>query len=493
MEGLVQYLPLPPSFDPDYDRGERAGKSEILPFVYTHLNFVQCLTPQQWTTLRKYSARTRSLYMCMIDDLPCFDRFLCLSNPPDSDSFFPNLRTVAWYPDNHLAMLPFLRLLCGPALTSLSAEFATDPTSLAMLAALGTLCPNIIDISISSASTTLSDDLANALSTSICRWNDLKHVSCDDLTVSAMEHLSQAKNLESLTACASGRMSSSFPQPVYAQESPFSRLQHLHLYAGLLSTTASCLRGLHLALKEFRLDLFDAEEVFSAPSGLRDLFITLTEACSHACLTRLYLCIIYPHFPSPDTVATICDARPLLSFANLRVISLDGLSAFSFNDDDIAELASAWPYIEELVLSTYANHPVASLPTFRSLFRLVHACPKLRALSLVIDTTDLAIPSLCAVGYDVRSDILDDLCLGNSPISSPVVVARILHSLYPALKQVDLSVWNKEPLDRLPRRDRYEVAWGTVNIELQHLRAKRVSAPTIILTPFSDCRISATG
>lgn len=368
-------------------------------------------------------------------------------------------------------MLPFLRLLCGPALTSLSAEFATDPASLAMVAALGIICPNITDISISASSETLSDDMTNALSTSICHWKDLKHVSCDDLTISAVEHLSLARNLESLTAYASGRMSS-FSQTLSVRELTFPCLQHLHLYTGLLSTTTACFRNLRLTLKELRLDLFDAEDVFSASSCLRDLFAALAEACSHACLTRLYLCVIHPHFPSPVSVATIRDIRPLFSFTNLRVVSFEGLSTFAFDDDDIAVIASAWPCIEELALSTYVDHPVASLPTFQSLLRLTRSCPKLMALSLVVDTTKLVTPSLCVVGCDTRSDILHELCLGNSPISSPIAVAHVLRSLYPALKQVDLSVWNKEPLNRLPRRGRYEARWGTVNIELQTLREK---------------------
>ncbi|KAF8550848.1 hypothetical protein OG21DRAFT_363791 [Imleria badia] len=433
---------------------------------------IHSLTSQQWMTFREYSARTRSLYMCMIDDLPYFDRFPCLSNPPDPNSFFPNLRTIAWYPDNHLTMLPFLRLLCGPALTSLSAEFATDPASLAVVRALGILCPKITDISISASSETLSDDLANALSTSIGHWKDLKHVSCDDLTVSALEHLTQARNLESLTACASARLSS-FSQTLGAQELSFPRLQHLHLYTGLLSTTTACLGGLRLALKEFRLDLFDAEEVFSGLSCLRDLFTTLAEACLHACLARLYLCVIHPDFPSPNSVVTIRDIRPLFSFAHLRVVSVEGLSTFTVDDDDIAEMASAWPDIEELALSTCVDHPVASMPTFLSFIRLIRSCPKLRALSLVIDTTQLVIPPFDTVGRDVRSDVLEELCLGNSPITLPLTVAHVLHKLYPALKQVDLSVWNKEPLNRLFRRDRYEVYWGTVNIELQNLRGER--------------------
>lgn len=407
----------------------------------------------------------------MIDDAPYFDRFPCLSNPLDPNSFFPNLRTIVWYPDNHLAMLPLLRLLCGPALTTLSAEFATDPASLAMVQDLGIICPNIIDISISASSETLSDDLADALSASICRWKDLKYVSCDDLTFSAMEHLSQAKNLESLTACASGHISS-FSQSLGLQELFFPRLQYLHLYTGLLSTTTACFRGLHLALKEFRLDLFDGEDVLSGSACLRDLFTALAEACSHACFTTLYLCVIHPYFPSPAAVATIRDMRPLFKFTNLRVVSLEGLSTFTLDDDDIAEMAFAWPGIEELALSTYVDHPVASLPTAQSLHRLVRSCPKLKALSLVLDMTGLVTSSLWAAGCDVRSDMLHDLCLGNSPISSPIPVAHMLHGLCPALKQVDLSVWNKEPLNRLPRRDRYEAYWGTVNIELQNLRGE---------------------
>ncbi|KAI9571743.1 hypothetical protein HD554DRAFT_1815288 [Boletus coccyginus] len=465
-------------YDPALDELWRDLYS-IYPFVYllaqampgeNQQTSVQSLTSQQWTTLRRYSARTRSLYMCMIDDLPYFDRFPCLSNPPDPDSFFPNLRTVAWYPDNHLSMLPLFRLLCGPALTSLSVEFATDPASLAMVADLGVLCPNITNISVSPLNDALSDDLMNALSTSICHWNDLKHVACDDLTVPAIEHLSQSRNLESLTASASARMSS-FSQTLSAQELSFPRLQHLHLYTTLLSTTTTCLRGLRLGLKEFRLHLFDAE-VFLGSSCLRDLFMALVDTCSHASFRKLYLCIIYPSFPSPNSASTIRDVRPLFSFSHLRVLSLEGLSTFTFDDDDIAELASAWPNIEELALSTFVDHPIASLPTFQSLICLVHSCSKLRALSLVIDTTKLDPPLLHTVGCDVWSDVLEELCVGNSPVGSPIIVAHILHTLYPGLKQVDLSVWSKEPLNRLPRRGRYEVSWGTVNIELQNLREK---------------------
>ena len=488
MGGIIQHLPICPSFDPAHDWGESGdppGKSEFhLPRVSSILNrtLIQFPTCQQWITLRNYSARTRSLSTSMLYDMP--DGFPCLSNPPHPDSFFPNLRAVAWYPNNHLAMLPFFRLLCGPTLTSLSAEFGTDPTSLAMLASLSTLCPNIVHISISAETPALHDDLSTALSTSICRWNDLEQVLCDGLTVSAMEHLGQVKNLTSLTACASERMSPSF-SPHHVQKSSFSRLQYLHLYAGLLSTGTSALRDLRLTLTDFMLDIFDAEEMFSTPSSLKELFMTLAEACSHDCLAGLYLCIVNPHFPSADSMMTIRGVRPLLNFTHLRLVILDGFSTFSFEDNDIVELASAWPHIEELALSNYVHHPIASLPTLRSLFHLARSCPKLRALSLVVNMTDL---TPCATGRDLRSDVLHDLCLGNTPINSPATIARILHGLYPALKLVDLSVWNKEPLNRLAWRNRYQLSWGLVNVELAKLRGgnTRQVGPKCFVDTISD-------
>ncbi|KAF8837697.1 hypothetical protein BDN67DRAFT_972619 [Paxillus ammoniavirescens] len=438
-------------------------------------NFTECNqrpTPSQWDTLRKYSERTRSLYMCIIDEPPTTssDYLSVLFNPPNSASFFPNLRALAWYPTNHEEMLPFLRLLCGSSLTHLSIEFTNDPVSVVMLASLGALCPNIADISISAANATISAELTDALSASICQWNDLKQVSCDDLSLPALEHLSRTRGLESLTAYASDHMSS-FSPPDGVRGTYFSRLQRLHLYAVQLSNATSSFNGMHLALKQFRLDVFDADEILSTSSFLQDFFATLANHCSQYTLTELDFCIIHSELSSSVTVCTLRDINPLLGFRNLRAVRFEGLATLSLDDSDIAELASMWPCIEELSLSTYVNHPVASLPTFHSLIHLIQTCPRLRALSLVVDTTGVS-ESLChALRHGVHSDILCELCLGNSPINSPTVVAHVLRTLYPSLKLVDLSVWNKEPLSRLPTRAPFERRWGTVNIKLQTLRA----------------------
>ncbi|KAF9218806.1 hypothetical protein BS17DRAFT_790701 [Gyrodon lividus] len=434
-------------------------------------------TPPQWDTLRRYSARTRSLYMCIIEDPPTSSNyfFSVLSDPPHSTSFFPNLQALAWYPDNHKEMLPFLRLLCGPALTYLSAEFTADPANLVMLASLGALCPNIVNITISASNAIIRDKMTDALSTSICQWNDLKQVACDDVSLPAMEHLSQT-GLESLTAYASDRMSSFSHSN--GRGTSFSCLQHLHLYAEQLSNATSSFKGLYLVLKEFRLDLFDAEEVLSSSSSLGNFFATLADHCSQCTLTELDLCIIHPELPFSAAVTTLRDIRPLLSFRNLRVVRFEGLTTLSFDDSDITELASAWPRIEELSLSIYVNHALASLPTFHSLIHLIQTCPALRALSLVVDTTEVSESFLRAVGHGIYSDILEELRLGNSPIRSPAIVAYALQTCYPSLKFIDLSVWNKEPLNRLPRRFWYEERWGTVNAELRILRVAKQQGST---------------
>ncbi|KIK93233.1 hypothetical protein PAXRUDRAFT_829168 [Paxillus rubicundulus Ve08.2h10] len=449
---------------------------------------VQRPTPPQWDTLRKYSERTRSLYMCIIDDPPTTssDYISALFNQPNSPSFFPNLRALAWYPANHEEMLPFLRFLCGPSLTHLSAEFTNDPANLAMLASLGALCPNIADISISAANATIIAEMTDALSASICQWNDLKQVSCDDLTLPALEHLGRTRGLESLTAYASDHMSS-FSHPDGVRGTPFPRLQRLHLYAVQLSNATYCFKGMHLALKQFRLDVFDANEIISTSSFLQNFFAELVDHCSQYTLAELDFCIIHSELPSSATVTTLRDISPLLSFRNLRAVRFEGLTTLSLDDSDITELASTWPRIEELSLSTYANYAVASLPTFLSLIHLIQTCPRLRALSLVVDTMGVT-ESLChALRHGVHSDVLHELCLGNSPINSPTVVAHVLRTLYPSLKLVDLSVWNKEPLTHLPTRAPCEGRWGMVNSKLQTLRAvtqqKKRSYHTITSEP----------
>ncbi|KIJ61284.1 hypothetical protein HYDPIDRAFT_42699 [Hydnomerulius pinastri MD-312] len=428
---------------------------------------------EEWETLRKYAARTRSLYMCIIEDPPItVDRFLALSNPPGAIPLFPNLRTLAWYPSNHQEMLPFLRLLCGPSITSLSAEFAIDPASLSMLASLGTLCPNVSDISISAANAVLTDDMTVALSTSICQWHLLKEVACDDLSISAMEHLSQTRGLESLTVFAS-QLVSSFTRGKEVREKSFARLRHLHLYAGQLPNATACLEGLHLVLKEFRIDLFDVEEVLSSPHSLWDFSMALADHCARDTLAEVDFCIVDSELLSEAAVTMFRDISPLLSFSNLRVVRFEGLTTLSLDDKDIFELSCAWLRVEELSLTTCVGPTVTALPTFHSLIHLTR-CRKLKVLSLVINAAKRL--ESCFRGFaehfNLCSDVLRELRLGNSPVESPIYVARVLGDLYPSLQSVDLSVWNKGPLNHLPRRALHDL-WCIVNCELRGLKAEK--------------------
>lgn len=66
------------------------------------------------------------------------------------------------------------------------------------------------------------------------------------------------------------------------------------------------------------------------------------------------------------------------------------------------------------------------------------------------------------------------LSLGNSLINDAKHVASILWVTLPSLKQVDLTVWHRDPIRGVPERDPLLDRWQKVNDYLGELRDRGV-------------------
>ncbi|KAJ7664492.1 hypothetical protein DFH06DRAFT_1324043 [Mycena polygramma] len=137
--------------------------------------------------------------------------------------------------------------------------------------------------------------------------------------------------------------------------------------------------------------------------------------------------------------------RPLLSFVNVTKVDLAPPVGFDLDDGTIADLASAWPHIEELSLCSrgYANVP--SHVTLSGLLPFAQYCPQLSSLRLVLDASVLPPTwrSRAVAKARVMQTSLCRLRVENSPVCDPLPVAAFLSGVFPNLVVVG-TAWDAQ-------------------------------------------------
>ena len=87
-------------------------------------------------------------------------------------------------------------------------------------------------------------------------------------------------------------------------------------------------------------------------------------------------------------IVTGNDLRPLLAVPHMTTFVMRGIP-LSFKDEDIQDMALAWPQLKDLVLGSASETALLGL-TLESLKPLSAHCPKLRSLAVSLDTTSPA-------------------------------------------------------------------------------------------------------
>ena len=121
--------------------------------------------------------------------------------------------------------------------------------------------------------------------------------------------------------------------------------------------------------------------------------------------------------------------QPLISFHNLRELSVDMNNPISLNDEELVNLVRGWPLLRFLRLVP-GNGLSTKYSTLRGLLLLVAVCPNLERVDLRVEARE--IPT-SGVGMDIRSDTVKELNFPGSPINDPPLVAMFLSIRFPSI------------------------------------------------------------
>ncbi|KZT21884.1 hypothetical protein NEOLEDRAFT_1244329 [Neolentinus lepideus HHB14362 ss-1] len=157
--------------------------------------------------------------------------------------------------------------------------------------------------------------------------------------------------------------------------------------------------------------------------------------------------------------------KTLLQFTDLENLVLTASCLINGNNDDLEELAQAWPKIDMLELGRWPWHHDTRF-TIDGLSAFARYCPRLTILIIGMhaemdesefdesddddetkgENEDSDGRNLC------RNESLRELVVGNSSITNPRPVAKLLHRMFPRLKTVE-----GEDLAPTPERNRWEI------------------------------------
>ncbi|KAG2135514.1 hypothetical protein DEU56DRAFT_807389 [Suillus clintonianus] len=391
-----------------------------------------------WDTFRKYASRVRSITQSkdpsfILEHL----RMLMLAYPYPPSTMFLNLRSLTWNANQiHLA-IEFLRMALVPSLVSLDLRITSiSPVLKSILSNIGTTCPNLTYFYFRPQmdDPKLNRDFAPVLTHVICQLKKLSALTICHLEDPGMKHVTQLKSLKTFwlyVAPTFLRRTGLSPQSL-----GFEHLDYLSLRAPRLHHITDFLCYLRtVQTKHFTAAL---STVFGQQSDSMSGFCgMLLERCDKDALETIKLCEqLYNTF---DIIfAQPSDFSPLRLFHNLTHFDIETACTLSISDDELSELVNPRPKLKIFRLSCYHHPESTALPTFHGLINVLRLCPELP------DGIDVASP-----GNGIRNDGLQELVLGNSLISSPLVVALVLSDLFPNLAEVNLAPWFGGPLHSL--------------------------------------------
>jgi hypothetical protein len=176
-------------------------------------------------------------------------------------------------------------------------------------------------------------------------------------------------------------------------------------------------------------------EVNCEPEYVMDLFEVIGNSCPS--LQSLYLALI--RLPDGDDADDIDGVlRPLFACNQLMELVIVIWSIcediwLTLRNDDIPELAKAWPNIEVLQLYTYReDDSLESEPslTLTAIAELALGCPKLRDLTITLNAETC--PTSIDTSTLLNAHTLQTIDFAGSWIAAPVSVATWLGDLFPS-------------------------------------------------------------
>ncbi|KAF9232048.1 hypothetical protein BU15DRAFT_55452 [Melanogaster broomeanus] len=404
-------------------------EESITPLVYS---FTRPLTETEWCTLQGYTRRIRALELDWphktLDETAI--RVLC--NPPTTDPLFPNIQLIFWS-DPTRERFSFIRSLVGQETTSLTIKnWGKDwgTGELAILATLTTRCP---EMKIICLPLTDSIELSNGISATLCGWDNLTEVDCDDIEETTLLHLGGLRSLSSLDFVlerhdALGRSTQPFIDMFTCLSSLVVRVTHMD--------------DIRLLMLRLRVQL-KSLEVFVDPCPkqheVKPFLLALGQSCSRDHLESIEI------FDTSSTLQessyrplTIDDFSPLAFFSNLKEIKFNTGCQIALDGSDILELASAWRCLTTLSLHGRHGWRTCSGISPLDLLLLIRKCPQLKTLAVMLNSESLSTIPLDRPSCGFSCHNLLHLNVLDSRIGDKSVapLAALLSDLFPKLDYI---------------------------------------------------------
>ncbi|KAJ6461931.1 hypothetical protein C8R47DRAFT_1327345 [Mycena vitilis] len=377
------------------------------PLVYAPRVKVVSIT---WLTAKKYSEIFLSLSMCCPGGL-----------------LFPSLHTFSWNQMIDRTTFCPLRMFCPSTLTRISLVDSGSPTTLSLLSALATDCPGLKHISLVFVSP--SRHVQSAVSTLICKIQDIHTLKLGVPTSAALLHIAQLSGLTSLDLSGLPASLEGATQPI------FPRLLHLRLGPIEIQPATEFVSSLVDApLHSLQVILKTCVTAAQTDALFRTLPGTLSPKSLKSFVLRNTAADI-PTAGQEDYRISAPSLGILSCFSGLTTLSVMSPVGFDLDDAAVDRLTTAWPHLQELTLRTNMMSPRIRL-TLNALRSLAAHCPQLNSLDIEFNPASL--PSATDGGRVVQES-LESLSVGCSPILKPGPVARYLSSLFPNLRSISTA------------------------------------------------------
>ncbi|KAK7036158.1 hypothetical protein R3P38DRAFT_2616831 [Favolaschia claudopus] len=439
------------------------------------------IAPSDWERPLIYTRRIRTLNAAASQRHISSRVFAALhaSLPCDVQTAFPKLKSLDWVEPDFSG----IRLLLTPKITDLFLCCEPDNARLSHLSLIPETCFALKNLSIHfPASPEFSGSSYSQLICSLPSRIQLLWIHIPDLR--CLQHISRLPALAGFAGSLPTNLSSQFLGTT-APPLTFNTLRTLHLEkASSISTVTDFLRRASLpVLQSIRIE-FDGGQ---REVAIEKLHAALRDACNATTLAEIILNFSDSNAPGAADQHLyrigMPALKPLLGFANLISMNITSHLDFDLDDDEMKELAIAFPRLLTLRLK---GGPCCKYRTPRLSLRawaiLAEHCPSLQYLDVSVDAT--TVPALdrgAENGKRVITQLaLRDLGTDRSPIASPAInVARFINNIFPRLDSVTaysdpLSRLDVEHIDiEVERAKDHEILWFEVEEQLNVLRAVR--------------------
>ncbi|KAJ7895396.1 hypothetical protein B0H13DRAFT_2035072 [Mycena leptocephala] len=406
----------------------------------------RAIRAEDWNRVLAYAPRIRNLCCTSWDcDLSGIFPVISVCLP---DRLLPNLQTLYWCPSE--PSFHYIHLFLGPKITSLTFT-GSSISAVSLLPALVLKCPALKEVSISVGE-------KQAVSAFLRCLECVESVHVETLDHGALEHLSRLPNLTTLRL---NTLPTSYTLSPHLDRQPFAVLRKLHLGSSDIETItrflSSCkvvpLRSLSFYVRSY-----------PTTAESHEFYRALAASVLRSSLTEVHFDVGLNSFDgnSPNFRIHRESIRLLIGFTNLVTINISSPVGIDMDNITAADLARAWPHLEELHMSSYSPSRSPPNATLECLHSFATWCPRLANLTITFDGMSAPPSPVLAPGPSQHA--LKSIDVAHSRISTAITpVAQFLSAIFPDLKRITTS------RDGLDNDDPEEQHLHDEAIEFHHL------------------------